>query len=103
MKRMPRLVGHDPDVPLINRITAEVHVKFHFLLQHHHQLASIVVRAEKFVAIVQSIDVLPPVTCERFEERRTAYVIEYRFLIERVAEIEGRFDVRVWRLLILWK
>src|SRR5205814_1396981 len=66
MKRIPWLVGHNPDVALINRIAAKIHVEPDFLLQHHHQLSGVVVSAEEFLAIVQSIDVLPSATCARF-------------------------------------
>src|SRR4029077_5821791 len=100
MKRIPWVVGHDPDVALINRIAAEIHVELDFLLQHHHQLSSVVVSAEEFLAIVQSIDVLPSAACERFEKRWPAYVIENPFPIERIAEISKRLVVRIRRRLI---
>src|SRR5262245_23772759 len=100
MKRIPWLVRHDPDMALVNRIAAEIHIEFDLLLQHHHQLSGIVVCAEEFLAIVQSIDVLPAPTCKRFEERWPAYVIENPFPIERIAEIPKRLVVRIWRRLI---
>src|SRR5439155_22836217 len=34
MKGIPWLVGHDPDVTLINRVAAEIHVEIDFLLDH---------------------------------------------------------------------
>src|SRR5207237_9174794 len=100
IKRMSRLVRHDPDVALINRVTAEIHVELDFLLQHHHQLSGVVVSAEEFLAIVQSIDVLPAATCERFEKRGPAYVIENPFPIEGIAEISKRLVVRIRRRLV---
>ena len=100
MKRIPWLVGHDPDVTLINRIATEIHVELDFLLQHHHQLGGIVVSAEEFLAIMQSIDVLPAATGERFEKRGPADVIKNPFPIERIAEISKRLVVRIWRRLI---
>src|SRR5215475_10124522 len=87
MKWIPWLVRHDPDVALINRIAAEIHVELDFLLQHHHQLSRVVVSAEEFLAIVQPIDVLPASTCEGFEKRGPTYVIENPFPIQRIAEI----------------
>src|SRR5262249_17449833 len=75
MKRIPRLVRHDPDVPLINRIAVEIHVELDLLLEHHHQLSGVVVSTEEFLAIMQSIDVLPTAAAERFEERRPADAI----------------------------
>src|SRR6266496_6846391 len=99
MKRMPRLIRHDSDVALIDCVAAKIHVELNFLLQHHHKLSGVVVSAEKFLAIVQSIDVLPAATNERFEERRPANVIENRFPIEGVAEIAKGFVVGVrWQL-----
>src|SRR5207247_10239757 len=100
MKRIPWLVRHDPDVALINRIAAEIHIELDFLLQHHHQLSGVVVSAEEFLAIMQSIDVLPAATCERFEKRGPAYVIKNTFPIERIAEISKRLVVRIWPRLI---
>jgi hypothetical protein len=100
MKRVSWLVRHDPDMALVNRIAAKIHVEFDFLLQHHHQLSGIVVGAKEFLAIMQSVDVLPPATCERFEKRRPAYVIENPFPIERIPEILKRLVVRIWRWLI---
>src|SRR5262245_13831692 len=100
MKGIPWLVGHDPDVALINRVAPEIHVELDFLLQHHHQLSRIVVSAEEFLTIMQSINVLPAATCEWFEKRWPAYVIENPFPIERIAEISKRLVVRIWRRLI---
>src|SRR4029450_4298071 len=100
MKWIPWLVGHDPDVALINRIAAEIHVELDFLLQHHHQLSGVVVGAEEFLAVVQPVYVLPAATCERFEKRWPAYVTENPFPIERIAEISKRFVVRIRRRLI---
>src|SRR5262249_23352967 len=87
MKRIPRLVWHDPDVPLIDRIAAKVHVELYFLLQHHHQLSGVVESAKKSLAIMQSIAFLPPPAAERFEECRPAYVVENCFPIERVTKV----------------
>jgi hypothetical protein len=84
---MTRLIRHDPNVPLIDRIAAEVHFELHFLLQHHYQLAGVVVRAEKFVRIVQSINVLPAAACEWLKKGGPTDVIEDRFPIHRVAKI----------------
>ena len=100
MKGIPWLVGHDPDVTLINRVAAEIHVELDFLLQHHHQLFGVVVSAEEFLAIMQSIDVFPAATCERFEKRGPAYVTKNPLPIERIAKISKRFVVRIWRRLI---
>src|SRR5206468_11749176 len=100
MKGIPWLVGHDPNVTLINRVTAEIHVELDFLLQHHHQLFGVVVSAKEFLAIMQSIDVLPAATCERFEKCGPAYVIKNPFPIERIAEISKRLVVRIGRRLI---
>ena len=100
MKGIPWLVGHDPDVTLINRVAAEIHVELDFLLQHHHQLFGVVVSAEEFLAIIQSIDIFPATTRKRFEKRGPAYVTKNPFPIERIAEILKRFVVRIWRRLI---
>src|SRR6188474_1328771 len=100
MKGIPWLIGHDPYVALINRIAAEIHVELNFLLQHHHKLCGVVVSAEEFLAIMQSIDVLPAAADKRFKKRGPAYVIKNPFPIERIAEILKRLVVRVWRRLI---
>src|SRR5689334_7833371 len=100
MKRITWLVRHDPDMALINRIAAEIHVEFDFLLQHHHQFSGVVVSAEEFFAIVQAIDILPSATCERFEKCGPAYVVKNPFPVERKAEISKRFVVRIRRGLI---
>src|SRR4029077_17406499 len=100
MKGIPWLVGHDPDVALIDRVAAEIHVELDFLLQHHHELSGVVVSAEEFLAIMQSIDVLPAATCKGFEKRGPAYVIESPFPIERIAKISKRLVVSIWRRLI---
>ena len=71
---MPRFVRHDAHVPLIDRVAAEVHVELHFLLQHHDELAGLAVGPEKFLGIVQLINVFPSAAGERFEERRPADV-----------------------------
>ena len=84
---MPRLVGHDAHVALIDRVAAEVHVELHFLLQHHDELAGLVVGAEKFVRIMQSIDILPAAAGERFEKCRPADVGENRLPIERIGQV----------------
>src|SRR2546423_4455084 len=100
MEWIPRLVRHDPHVSLVDRITAKIHVELDFLLQHHYQLSGVVVSAEEFFAIMQSVNVLPAATCEGFEKRRPAHVIENRFPIEWIAEISKRLVVRIWRRLI---
>src|SRR5207249_9614910 len=87
MKRVPWLVRHDPDVALINRIAAEIHVEFNFLLQHHHELSGVIVSAEELLAVMQPVNVLPPAAAERFKECRPADVMENRFPIERVTEV----------------
>src|SRR6185436_16093030 len=99
MKGIPWLVGHDPDAALINRVAAEIHVELDFLLQHHHQLSGVVVSAEEFLTIMQSIDVLPAAACERLEERGPADVIKNPFPIEGIAEISKRLVVCIWRWL----
>src|SRR4051812_41010474 len=103
MKRVPWLVRHDPDLTLINGIAAEIHVELDFFLQHHHQLSGVIVSAEEFFTIVQSIHVLPAATCEWFEERWPAYVVENPFPIEWIAEISKRFVIGIRRRLIGWK
>ena len=45
------------------------------------------VGAEKFVRVVQSINILPTAACEWLEERGPTDVVENRFPIQRVAEI----------------
>src|SRR5439155_16691148 len=100
MKRIPRFVRHDADVALVDGIAAEVHIELDLLLQHHHELSGVVVSAEEFFAIVQSIDVLPSATDERFKKRRPADVIENGFPVERVTEIAERFVIRVRRELV---
>src|SRR5206468_180029 len=66
---------------------AGLHVEFDFLLQHHHELASFVISAEKLLGVVQAIDVFPAAACKRFEECRPTDVAENSFPIERIPEI----------------
>src|SRR5438046_5864097 len=97
---MPRLVWHDTNVPLIDRVAAEIHLEFHFLLQHHHELVSFVISAEKLLGVVQAIDVFPAAACKRFEECRPTDVAENSFPLERIPEITECFVVRVRRRLV---
>ena len=103
MIRIPRLVRHHPDVALIDRVTAEVHVEFHFLLKHHDELPGLAVGAEKFLGIIQLVDVLPAAAGERFEEGRPADIGEHPFPIQRVSEVAKRIVIRVGRDLMGWE
>src|SRR4030095_12240196 len=91
MVRMSWFVVHNAHMPLIDRVAAEVHVEFHFFLQHHDELAGVLVSPEKFIPIMQSIDVLPAASCERLEKRGPADVVENSLPIERVNESAKRF------------
>ena len=84
---MTRLVRHDPHAALIDAVAAEIHVELHFLLQHHHQLAGLVVSAKKFVRVVQPINVFPAAAGKGFEKCGPADVIENSFPIERITQI----------------
>src|SRR5438128_11132943 len=90
MKWMPRLVGHDLNVTLIDAVAAEVHVEFHFLLQHHNKLTGIIVSAVEFVGIVQAINVLPTAPGKGFEKVGPTDVGENFFPVQRLSEIAKR-------------
>ena len=94
---MPRLVVHDPHVALIDRVTTEIHLKLHFLLQHHDELARLAVGAEKFLGIIQLVDIFPAAAGERLEEGRPADVGENRLPIERIGEVAEGVVIRVRR------
>ena len=95
MERLPGVVLHDVDVLAVERVAAEVLVEDDLLLEHHHELAGLVVGAEEVVRAVHPVDALPAAAGEGLEEGREADVVEDRLPVERIGEVAERRSGRL--------